>query len=360
MKILFFSDGHIGEYTEGNVDPATGYNTRLLDTLHVWDWALRLATEREVDQVVFGGDRFRSNRPPAWMRDLADAKLAAFGREGIPIACLLGNHDLYDRVGRFNSWDGAKVWNSDPSLNIFDQPAALHGGGVTFHFLPYGFYKVPHKVNPLDCNILVFHDNVIGMSSYGGKQIAQDGIQPEEIDRPEFFMALGGHVHLRQELPFRNTIGVHIGSPLERFEDGDQGPKGALLVDTARGPEIEFIRSPLPGITRTTAGWDEDVKVIADGIPGVDGSVVHVAVSHEGQATPRWRRKLETELRARGATSAHVKLELQSTQDKPSAIIEEGVVCTTAPLSEQLMDYSRAVHGEDLLPMLREIVERTC
>lgn len=359
MKVLFFSDGHIGDYIEGNVHPATGLNTRLLDTLRVWDWALEVAKDNLVDQVIFGGDRFRSNRPPAWMRDLADDKLARFADARIPIACLLGNHDLYDRVGRFNSWDGVKVWNRSSYIDVFDQPGTLNGDGVVFHMLPYGFHKFEQPIDPERRNIAVFHDNVIGMSSYGGKQIAQDGIRPEELDRPEFFMVLGGHVHLRQELPFKNTIGLHIGSPLERFEDGFQGEKGALLVDTD-STEIEFIKSPLPGICRTTAGWDENVDAVAQGIPDVDGNVMYVAVDHEGQATPRWRRQLESALRERGAASAHVHLNLKSVQAPSAVAVSEETVRTTAPLAEQLIDYSRAAYGDEILPLLREIIERSC
>src|SRR5437773_4629176 len=99
MRLVVFSDGHIGEYGEGRIDPSTGLNTRLLDTLGVWDWVREQAKYEKADLVIFGGDRFKPHKPPTWMRDLADVRLNRFNLDNINIACLLGNHDNYDKGG---------------------------------------------------------------------------------------------------------------------------------------------------------------------------------------------------------------------------------------------------------------------
>jgi DNA repair exonuclease SbcCD nuclease subunit len=359
VKVLFFSDGHIGEYPEGNVDPVTGLNTRLQDTLRVWDWAHKVALERGVDLVIFAGDRFRTNRPPTWMRDMADALLSQFARSGIQIACLLGNHDVYDKSARWNSWNGVQVWGDCSTIHVFDRPGKqLRMQEVTFHFLPYGFKELGYEIEGR-ANVLVFHDDVRGVSSYG-PVIAANGLDPAVVDRPGYLAVFGGHVHLRQELELQNTVGVHIGSPLERVQDGDQGPKGALLADIRDNDglvSLEFIESPLPKIVRQTLEWDSDVEVASGQVAQYIGNVVCLAVTHNGSATPRWRRQLEDLLRTRGAASAKVDLRLiVSTESQPGAV---PVVASTAQLADQLVDYVHSVHGDTLIPYIREVLEKS-
>lgn len=355
MLVLWFSDGHVGEYREGNVDPATGYNTRLLDTLRVWDWALELAVERRVDFVVFAGDRFQLQRVPSWMRDLADAKLAAFARRGIRIACCLGNHDIFDKAAKHHSWQGAQVWNDSPLITIFDKPGSMAVGDITFHFLPYGFKELGYEVAP-GRNILVFHDEVRGMSSYGGPRIAEHGLEPSVVDRPEFMAVFGGHIHLRQELPLQHTVGLHIGTPLERVADGDQGEKGALISEITDEVALEFVESPLPKIITGTIEWTEEPDISK--LDSIAGNVVLLTVTHDGSATPRWRRKLEEALCAVGAMSACVDLSLSVGDDQPKMEDVQVTLPIQAPLADQLLSYAESTHGDSLIPYLREILSK--
>lgn len=363
MKVLVFSDGHIGEYLEGYPDPTTGLNTRLLDTLNVWTWVYQLALDRKVDLVIFGGDRFRPKRPPSWMRDLADERLVPFQRDRIPLALLLGNHDMYDKGGRWNSYGGVKVWTTrqeqDP-LWVFDKPGALDFCGTCFYFLPYGSTAtdlVMTDLNPDGSNLLFFHDNIRGVSNYNG-QIAQDGFAPADLDRSEFLLALGGHVHLRQDLNFQNTTGLHIGSPLERIEDGDQGAKGALILDINNGTvEIEFVESPLPKIIRASHSWTGDFDAAMAAMPNAPGNLVQLVVTHTTSVPPNTRRELVKRFRDIGARAVDVRLQAEFAMERKDVthLIAEGL-----PLHDEAIEYVRHTTGDAALAELTaQVIRRT-
>ena len=56
MKLLHFSDIHIGMENYSKLDPETGLSTRLLDFFQTFDFIVEKAIEEQVDAVVFAGD----------------------------------------------------------------------------------------------------------------------------------------------------------------------------------------------------------------------------------------------------------------------------------------------------------------
>lgn len=360
VRLIVFSDGHIGEYTEGSLDPKTGLNTRLLDTLNVWDWVRNLALSEKADLVVFGGDRFKPHNPPAWMRDLADERLNRFRVDGLRIACLLGNHDIYDKTGRWHSFNGVQVWNGFPlresgggNIGIFDKPGILDYNGIVFSFLPYGYRELDRSLNPSDTNILFFHDSVIGLSR-DGKYTANTGIVREAIDKEEFSLIMGGHIHLRQELAFQNAPALHIGTPLERIQDGDQGPKGAIILHVDKEVTLEFRESPFPKVLHFAKHWNGDIDEILQ-LGSVEGNVVMLLVEHSGDAPNSIRRELEKRILASGAFSARVRLQAKIT----APLNLKAKVDKKISIGDQIISYAGQVEDDpEVLQHLREIRER--
>lgn len=258
VRILVFSDGHVGEYPEGRVLADCHLNSRLVDTLHVWDWVFQLAVERQVDFVLFGGDRFRPRRPPAWMRDLADQRVRPFIEHQIPLVVIVGNHDQWDIGRRWDTYGGIHVWkNPHDPIWVFNQPGVIqHDNGLQFVCLPYGSSNedvelLLSKIEPKLYTICLFHDEVKNVSTYEVQHrvYAAGGYSQEYLDNEAFNLVLGGHVHLAQQLLFKHTTAYHIGTPLERIEDGDQGRKGAwvITIDVDRKTHhMEFVESPSP------------------------------------------------------------------------------------------------------------------
>lgn len=347
MKYIIFSDGHIGEYTEGWIDPTTKLNTRLLDTLSVWDWVLQLAQTEKADGIIFGGDRFRLRRPPFWMRDLADAKIRAISDAGIALYLLVGNHDMYDKAGTWDSYNGLRVWNAP--VHILNEPTIRTvGDDIHFAFLPYGYtaediqkleaqLDVGRKV--WSTHVLFFHDDVRGSSQYGNGFVAPNGLPKIAFESGTWDLVVGGHVHLRQELPFETTIGFHVGSPLDRVEDGPQGAKGAWILDVCRGDDkikIQFVPSPFPKVVRS--GYPSDTWAVFLNTAKDNIAVVNASVPL-GENRIKLRRQILDELHKAGSRSASVTVSAVQTLQVNANI--QVSLDTQLPLGRQLIEWAR-------------------
>ena len=94
MRILHFSDLHIGVENYGRTDPNTGLSTRLGDFLDALDELIEYALDNGVDLVVLAGDAYKGRDPSqTHQRELA-RRLLRLSNAGIPTFLLPGNHDL--------------------------------------------------------------------------------------------------------------------------------------------------------------------------------------------------------------------------------------------------------------------------
>ena len=63
MRILHFSDLHIGVENYGRTDPNTGLSTRLTDFLEALDELVEFALANSVDLVLLAGDAYKGRDP---------------------------------------------------------------------------------------------------------------------------------------------------------------------------------------------------------------------------------------------------------------------------------------------------------
>ena len=63
MRILHFSDLHIGVENYGRTDPETGLSTRLADFLSSLDEVVEYALTEDVDLVLLAGDAYKGRDP---------------------------------------------------------------------------------------------------------------------------------------------------------------------------------------------------------------------------------------------------------------------------------------------------------
>lgn len=94
MKLLHFSDLHIGVENYGRPDAETGMSTRLVDFLTSYDELVHYAISNEVDAVLFAGDAYKSRDPSQTHQREFAKRVARLVRENIPVYLLTGNHDL--------------------------------------------------------------------------------------------------------------------------------------------------------------------------------------------------------------------------------------------------------------------------
>lgn len=100
IKILHFSDLHIGVESYGSTDPETGLSTRLQDILNVFDQVVDYALEEQVNLVIFTGDAYKSRDPSQTQQREFAKRIKRLSLAGIPTFLLVGNHDLPNAIGR--------------------------------------------------------------------------------------------------------------------------------------------------------------------------------------------------------------------------------------------------------------------
>ncbi|MSQ22304.1 MAG: exonuclease SbcCD subunit D [Dehalococcoidia bacterium] len=105
MKLLHFSDLHIGVENYGRPDPDTGLSTRLLDFLAAFDELVDYAIAARVDAVLFAGDAYKSRDPSQTHQREFARRIARLAAEGIPVFLVTGNHDLPAIAGRASALD---------------------------------------------------------------------------------------------------------------------------------------------------------------------------------------------------------------------------------------------------------------
>src|SRR3972149_11914275 len=100
MKILHFSDLHLGVENYGRIDPATGLSSRLNDFLAALDELVDYAVAVRADLVIFCGDAYKTREPTQTQQREFARRIRRLSDAGIPVFLLIGNHDLPNAFSR--------------------------------------------------------------------------------------------------------------------------------------------------------------------------------------------------------------------------------------------------------------------
>jgi len=246
MKLLHFSDIHIGMENYAKLDPETGLSTRLLDFFKTFDFIVDTAIKENVDAVVFAGDAYKARDPnPTQQRGFGERikKLA----KKIPVVLVVGNHDTPNAEGKANTLDiysaleieNVYVSRKVELLNIPTKSGILQI--ITLPWLHKNDYKsvgdklalLYNKIEKSSPAIFLSHCEVEGASfgSEKGLAISNDVTVPLPlIQNKKFSYGALGHIHKHQVLS-QNPLIVYSGSP-QRIDFGEEKEeKGICLVD---------------------------------------------------------------------------------------------------------------------------------
>ena len=100
MKIVHFSDVHIGVENFSRTDPATGLPSRLVDFLATLDEVVDYCMESGADLALFCGDAYKSRDPSQTHQREFAKRIARLSAAGIPTFLVEGNHDIPATAGR--------------------------------------------------------------------------------------------------------------------------------------------------------------------------------------------------------------------------------------------------------------------
>ncbi|MCO5175412.1 MAG: exonuclease SbcCD subunit D [Thermomicrobiales bacterium] len=345
MKIIHFSDLHLGIDNHGSLDPATGLSTRVLDFLRSFDAIVDRAIGDDFDAVLFTGDAFKNRDPsPTLQREFA-RRVLRLAQANVPIAILVGNHDLPNMASRATPVELYKVLEIPRvhvSRNIESFVLDTKSGPLQIVALPWITRSlllnlemhrhmtdeeldrrqrqvvselVSEELEHIDSSlpsILMAHVSLQG-ATLGYEQSIMLGrdvtVGRDDLHARGFDYVALGHIHKHQVIGTHPPV-VYAGSP-ERVDFGEEHePKGYVEVEIdTTGPEREtsFTFVALPArrfeTIRIKAGGDtpdrvvmhelsRDAERIRDAVvrcivqvdPGREGSVSAVEIRRALQA----------------------------------------------------------------------------
>ena len=267
MRILHFSDLHIGVENYGRLDPETGLSTRLGDFLGSLDEVVTCAVEEKIDLVLLAGDAYKGRDPSQTHQREFAKRLSRLSNEGIPTFILVGNHDLPNAVSRataveiFRTLQVPRLYIGDslqnylvPTANgpiqILAVPWPRRGGllsreesrGLTIDEIRQELENritlaIQDRISQLDPGIpaiLTGHLTVNGatVGTERSMMLGQDHVLlASTLHQPQLEYVALGHIHKHQILRDDPPMIVYSGS-LQRVdftEEPDQ--KGFCLID---------------------------------------------------------------------------------------------------------------------------------
>ena len=267
MRILHFSDLHIGVENYGRLDPETGLSTRLGDFLGSLDEVVACAVEEKIDLVLLAGDAYKGRDPSQTHQREFAKRLSRLSNEGIPTFILVGNHDLPNAVSRataveiFRTLQVPRLYIGDslqnylvPTANgpiqILAVPWPRRGGllsreesrGLTIEEIRQELENritlaIQDRISQLDPGIpaiLTGHLTVNGatVGTERSMMLGQDHVLlASTLHQPQLEYVALGHIHKHQILRDDPPMIVYSGS-LQRVdftEEPDQ--KGFCLID---------------------------------------------------------------------------------------------------------------------------------
>ncbi|MBI2599691.1 exonuclease SbcCD subunit D, partial [Candidatus Daviesbacteria bacterium] len=257
MKLLHFSDLHIGMENYSKLDPETGLSTRLLDFFNTFDFIVETAFKEDVDAVIFAGDAYKTRDPNPTQQRGFGQRIAKIAKK-IPVVLVVGNHDTPNAEGKANTLDIYSALEID-NVWVSRHPEILQiptkSGNLQVVTLPwlhkndyktiaeklkllYDKIKPPASAGPA---ILASHAEITGaqFGSEKGMAITNDVTIPLPLlqDKRLNYVALG-HIHKHQVLskPGDSLLIVYSGSP-QRVDFGEEKEeKGICLVEIGGNP----------------------------------------------------------------------------------------------------------------------------
>jgi len=266
MRIIHFSDLHLGVETYGRINPETGVSTRLDDFLAALDKVVDYALDNSIDLVLFCGDAYKSREPSQTQQREFARRINRLSSNDIPIFLLVGNHDMPNAIGKATA---TEIFHTLEVKNVYvsNKPEIYRietkSGTIQVASLPWlrrsallsreetknlSLEQINDRLQQVLTNTIASHASKldssipailaahVGVSSatVGSERLMAIGSEhfllPGIVANPAFDYVALGHIHKHQVLN-ENPPVVYAGS-LERVDFGEEDDeKGFYMVD---------------------------------------------------------------------------------------------------------------------------------
>ena len=344
MRILHFSDLHIGVENYGRPDPKTGLSTRLGDFLGSLDQVVEFALNEGVDLVLLAGDAYKGRDPTQTHQREFAKRLNRLSQAGIPTFLLVGNHDLPAASSRATAVDifpTLEVANIHVGNSLKTYDVATPSGPLQVLAVPWprrsailsredsrdmsieqvrrtleerltdGIEAAASQLDPTIPAILTGHVTVNGatVGTERSMMLGQDHVLlVSALVRPQVEYIALGHIHKHQILRPDPPMVVYSGS-LQRVDFSEEGDeKGFCVIDLdpaapqgQRMTKFEFHKLDARSfVTVDVTVESQDVDPTATVVRAIArkeiaGAVVRVRISLAAESDAHLK---ETEIRA--------------------------------------------------------------
>jgi DNA repair exonuclease SbcCD nuclease subunit len=223
LKIVATSDLHFRSSDSWGVNTPNG-NSRLLDKIKTLKSIVQKAIDIEASAFYIGGDIFDRLNPSEKLRSQFVECISPLMVKGIPLILLRGNHDTNFDVTNFGAESALANSLKPDCIWFITEPTSIEFGSANLLFVPYGF-DIPVDSG---CSVLFGHCGVEGAET-GVGVIKRDNEDAPLSAFKTFKNVYLGHYHKPQELNFKDTRIVYIGSS-NRWDMGERYDEKRYLI----------------------------------------------------------------------------------------------------------------------------------
>ncbi len=258
LKILHFSDAHIGAVNQGKHDAQTALPIRVLDFLKALDAIIDTAISEKVDLVLFSGDAYHHRNPSPTIQREWGRRIMRLSKAHIPTLLIVGNHDLSPSLNRAHALDSFYTLDV-PNVHVvakpeFLKPEDLYGLPLQVIALPYltrsalmaqlgigadetrlAYEQLGQRLrqivqqwlDEMDENLpTIFSTHAMVQGAvYGGFESMVLGneftVEPSLVKNPRFDYVALGHIHKAQNLNEGAHPPVIYSGSIERVSFGE-------------------------------------------------------------------------------------------------------------------------------------------
>ena len=243
MKVLFFTDLHLDNWSAFSTTVSGGYNSRFMQQLNTLENILQYAAKHKC-RIVFGGDLFnRRLLIPSDVMHMTYKLLSVYNSQ--PIYFVIGNHDIYDWNSENNS---LAVLSEMQHVYVIDEPTSVYtADNVHLSLVPHGAL-LPTSSASLRSEVQNYYEILV--THYGVNEARlgpkdfkmKDDLTVKQLKELNYDLILLGHIHKPQTLADNIIV---MGSLMgHSFHETDE-EKYFYIFDT-KTRELEAIKSGAP------------------------------------------------------------------------------------------------------------------
>jgi exonuclease SbcD len=394
IRLVHFSDLHLGSDSYGRPNPSTGINQRIHDFAARLDELIDFAFDNDVDLVLFAGDAFKNAHPTPTVQKLLAERVWRLAKGGIKVFVLAGNHDLprmVSNVTAFSVYPALEV----PGVVVAER-ADVHdvqtkrGETIQIAAIPH-FWRstlrnqidrplspqevdrainglvaakvgaLAERVNPALPAILTAHVHVdkarisTAQELYG---ISEFQVPLSSIANHRFGYIALGHIHKRQELSdeWRSGSFVAYSGSLDRVDFGEEDEeKGFYVVDLEAGrpatrPHFQPVDARRFLTVQVSPVGDDPTPEVRAAIEaaGVADAIVRVKVR-----APRDRYALLDQALVRTALEPAYDARVMPDHEEAPVTVRDPRFSEAMSYAEALEAYARGEFGADADDVIR-------